>query len=140
MKTTTYLRHLPIFLEEFDSKPILYILHAIGINRWKIGITNNIKNRWYSIQSQSPVNVTVYKIFICDSRSKAKKLEFNFMQQNENRFVKGEWFECDLADIFELEDTILDYEYCHYIDRDILNDTYEKNNLKDEKRVQNVNA
>ena len=132
MKTTTYLslRHLPIFLEEFNDKPILYILHAIGINRWKIGITNNIKNRWYSIHSQSPVNVTVYKIFICDSRSKAKKLEFNFMQQNENRFVKGEWFECELENIIELEHSILDYEYCHYIDRDILNATYETHPIR----------
>lgn len=126
MKTTTYLRHLQSMLENFDGKSILYILYAIGTNRWKIGITNNIKNRWYSIQNNSPVNVTVYKIFICNNKSEAKKLEFNFMQENQNRFVKGEWFECELGDIVELEDKILGYQYCHYMDRDILNACNEK--------------
>jgi len=119
METTTYLRHLQFMLMEFNDKPILYIMHALGTDRWKIGITSNVNNRWYSIQSQSPVDITLYKVFICDSRGTAKKLEYQFMQQNQNRFIKGEWFVCDAGDIIQLEETILGYEYSHYIDRDL---------------------
>ena len=116
MKTTTEFRKL---LKQFDYKSILYIMHSPGANRWKIGITDKISERWYDIYSASPVNVTVYKVFICNSRDIAEKLELDFMEQHQNRFVKGEWFECEAADIFELEETILGYEYCHYMDRDL---------------------
>ena len=120
MKTTTKFEKV---LKEFDGKPILYIMHAPGTNRWKIGITNNVRERWYSIHSQSPIDVSVYKIFIFDSRDIAEKIELQFKQQNQKIFVKGEWYACDFQDIIQLEDTILEYQYCHYIDRGLYEHT-----------------
>jgi len=133
MNTSTYLRYLDIGLCQWNDKPILYLMHALGTDRWKIGITNNIRNRWYSVHSQSPFDITVCKICICDSRDTAKKLEYQFMQQNKNRFVKGEWFICNYVDIFELEEMIFGYEYSHYIDRDLYDYVRMK---RDEQRTQ----
>lgn len=135
MKTTTEFRK---WLKEFDDKSILYIMHSPGANRWKIGITDKISERWYDIYSASPVKVTVYKVFICNSRDIAEKLEQDFIEQHQNRFVKGEWFECELANILQLEDTIQGYEYCHYMDRNLYDYARlarQKNNLEDEKRI-----
>lgn len=81
------------------GKNYIYLLRAEGLNRYKIGIASNIKDRIKRIQTASPVKInSIHHVYTENVVLKEKDLHEYYKSQR----VIGEWFELNTAEVAQL--------------------------------------
>jgi len=82
-----------------DKITYLYFLHLEADNdkcAFKIGITNDIKNRIQALQTQNPHNeIMLYHREAFENRNDARAAEKILHQCFQSHKIRGEWFKCD---------------------------------------------
>lgn len=74
----------------------IYLVEAEGLNRYKIGITGNVKDRIKRIQTSSPVKVN---LITSSERVDFKELEIELHEDYRKNRVIGEWFELNQEEL-----------------------------------------
>ena len=92
----------------------LYVINAVGTNRYKIGFTKDLKSRLRSFRTAMPTKVDlIFYVWTLDYLYLEKLLHNDFKDKR----VRGEWFEFDNDDLSKLATTLhnLDKKHFHFI-------------------------
>ena len=84
------------------NKKSVYLLKTKGLRLYKIGVSQNVQTRFWTIQSSSPLKLTL----IAQKEmytSKALEIEQYLHQMFEKKRHRGEWFSLNDHDIKALE-------------------------------------
>ena len=73
-----------------DKKGFMYIMECAGY--YKVGMTNNSKQRLKSIQSMNPLKVTIKDVFMFDDASIAEAIMHILFLTDR---MHGEWFDTE---------------------------------------------
>lgn len=100
------------------GKRYLYLFQAVGTNRFKVGITDDVRKRLKSIADSSPFDIRIItKIKTPIAEQKEKQILKDFVEY----VVKGEWMELDMYNLdLVLRDFIRDTNQTAYLAKQIL--------------------
>ena len=73
----------------------VYFVKALDVDKIKVGITNNIKQRMYCYGTHWPNRIELIGTVRCGSRESALILESRFKVRNKEQNCHGEWFNAD---------------------------------------------
>jgi hypothetical protein len=73
----------------------LYLIRVINTNKYKIGVTTNIKRRFYDISSVMPFELEVLAV---NQIKKPFDFEQKLLDTFSNKKIKNEWFELTVDD------------------------------------------
>jgi hypothetical protein len=90
-------------------KSYVYFIYDSDNKLVKIGKANNIKQRFSSIISGNPFNLTIVKTIECESEEKAFELEKELHSKYQNDNFNREWFEANR--VIKEEEIELDSDY-----------------------------
>ena len=90
--------------EEIKSKSGVYIIKFQNTDKYKIGITKNLKSRISQFSTGNPDNIII-EYFIATKHYKS--LEKHFHNIFKNNKMKGEWFKFTTKDLQELKSTLV---------------------------------
>lgn len=85
---------------DIKSMPIVYVLNAGNFNFLKIGMTNNIEKRIYSIKCGCPYEVKVHLIANVPNPKYVEKILHRYFKEFRSR---GEWYSLGKEEIEEIE-------------------------------------
>lgn len=89
-----------------QAPQMLYIMQNGNTNQYKIGITNNLNNRWKQIQTGCPGDLQVIKVWTHTQRKfilrYEKILHKHFTQLGQRLRNNGEWFTLTKPQLQEL--------------------------------------
>lgn len=89
-----------IFFDEIGEKAGVYVIRIQNTNKYKIGITKNLKRRIKQFSTGNPENIKI-DYFIATERYKT--LETELHEKFKTHRISGEWFEFDEVELFKLE-------------------------------------
>jgi len=85
----------------------VYIIHACGTQKFKIGIANNFRTRFKSLQTSSPEELEPFYFY---STVKYRTLEKFLHNTFKNKCIGREWFEFDDDDLENIHGLVLDFK------------------------------
>jgi hypothetical protein len=91
-------------LKQRSTAGYIYLLHAVGTNRYKIGLTKNVVRRIAALAKQSPFPVEVIHHYQTNDMKREESLLHDAFKEYR---VHGEWFELPdfaVSEICSLED------------------------------------
>ncbi len=84
----------------------LYIVRSLGTSNFKIGVTQNLKQRVSNIQTGNPNQIEIYNYYRTD---KAWILERYLHKKYKQYNIGGEWYELDFNSLNQLHKDIKDF-------------------------------
>ena len=83
----------------------IYVIEAVGLNRFMIGMSVDIKGRFPAYRTECPVNCHPLFIAVVPLES-VKKIERKLHDLFGHRRVKGEWFDLTAEDLAQMPESI----------------------------------
>lgn len=87
-----------------------YVLHAVGTNLFKIGVSSNFKRRYRDICCASPLPVTIIERALCDNPN---LLEDHFHRLFKEKHFKNEWFALNEEDLSIINNQLSKYYHAY---------------------------
>lgn len=90
-------------MKKRENGNMLYIIKDGGYNYYKIGITNNLRKRFSTLQTGNPVKLRIYKTIQCKDRHTLEKIERLLHTKLAKKHIRGEWYILDRKDLQAIE-------------------------------------
>lgn len=85
----------------------IYLMNIIGMNYYKIGVSQNIIRRHRDLESAMPFNIKILQNKKVDS---PYDLEHKIHSEFSEKYVKSEWFKLNKSDVNRIIDIIEEWE------------------------------
>jgi len=102
-----------------DNSGFVYIIKEEDTNKYKIGKSNNLKNRFNVFGVKLPFEFEVIHVIHCDDYHRAETAFHNLFK---NRHANGEWYELSQIEVDWLKIGRYPYEIQRYVKRDLFKD------------------